>query len=99
MEAAGDHWVVQAPLAGDGRIVVTLILDQPDSPLTEVDLAIPEAEALLVLTDVWGDPVDAPPIQDGRRVHRWTGSPWDAELHALGDGLGVLRFVPHVTPE
>lgn len=87
------HWIVQARLADNERIGITLILDPEGRVLQQVDLALPEPEALLVLTERWGDPQPGPPLKEGRRFHRWTGPGWDAELYALEGGGGVLKFL------
>lgn len=89
----GGRWIVQAKLAASERVGVTLILDPEGAALEQIDLALSETEALLVLQERWGDPEPGPPLRGGRRFHRWSGPIWDAELYALEGGQGVLKFL------
>jgi hypothetical protein len=89
----GGHPVHRALLRDRPDVSVSLVLDTSGATLHQVNLNLPEDQALAVLGDRWGTPeVTSGP--SGTPVHRWTrdGAPWAAELQSAGEGRAILAF-------
>jgi len=91
------------PRAG-GAVLAAVLLDHPDvgfalifegDVLHEVDLTIPSAEALLVLTSAWGPPQSTTVDAEGHSVATWSDADVGLKvlLTDLGDGRAMARYL------
>lgn len=101
-EVAGQHLdsllhLVDPPV----RLLVVTV----DDALTGVNVTLPFEEAVLALSDLWGNPSPGETI-DGKVTHVWKGPAWQARLAPIPDptkpapeslkGRGVLEIRPVV---
>ena len=90
----GGHQVSRGLLRERPDVSVSLVFDTTGATLEQVNLNVPQDEALAVLGQRWGPPEVISGQPDGAMGHRWTsdGSPWAAVLMPAGEGRGILAF-------
>ncbi|MCB9687621.1 MAG: hypothetical protein H6735_21450 [Alphaproteobacteria bacterium] len=105
VKPVADHLVASTLMAGREDVGIVLIFDLDGRALQEVQLALPDDEAMPVLSVKWGNASSFTTDAADRPVYRWTreGAAWDASLGTTVEqpyqGLppkatGILRYVP-----
>lgn len=104
-EHIGDHFVASTLMKGREDVGIALIFDADAQALLEVQLALPDEEALPVLGVRWGNPTSFGTSASGAPEYTWKaeGAPWEAHLGTVVEqpypGLppkstAILRYVP-----
>ena len=107
-QTVGTAEVVGTTLVDTTNVGVSLILEERGARLAAVDVSLPDAVAVPMLTTRWGAPTETGYQDGGAPTYRWVveGAPWVATLYtARADGRpdpdpkAVVKFSPADRPD
>ncbi len=90
------HVVITTGVEGHPMVTMSFIIETAGGTLSQLDLALPDDEALAELGAKWGEPdhTGTSPTTDAI-MYSWAlpESPWQARLTPIGDGRAVLKYL------
>lgn len=91
-DVRGGKLVVTTILDGHPNVTVLLLLDAEGAALEEIQVSVPQDEALAVLAGRWGEPTSTEFRPEGGSIHRWraAGAPWAVEILPTKDGKKAM---------
>jgi hypothetical protein len=89
---AGGHMVLTTLLADFENVGLTVILDDEGAALEHLEVSLPDAAALPMLSVRWGEPTAMQMSADGQPVYLWApaDTAWKVELRTV-TAAGAIR--------
>lgn len=86
--------VLTTLLKGFDNVGLTVILDEEGAALEHLEVSLPDAAALPMLSVRWGEPTSMDMDAAGHPVYRWAGATWRVELRTVDPAQAVRQEHP-----